>query len=291
MTFKALSAAGLLLFLAIPTGSSYADAPKPSPAPTEGAQQQCPVRVFDVISLAPNKNGPSSAYVLSFETAGPSAGRLGGIVSLFSGNDRYDVHVPDVVAAGSAASTLGSATPAVVHLPSAVTVDAAYLSALDGPNGGPCDAAFVWLKQPPSARQSALTTVLQKFEENLRGQAAGVKPIDATPAVAQAAPSCTKPNEPPKVVRRAQIVMVGGDQMAAGVLITEAALSDTGSVVDAWIWGWAGAPGTLSSLGDFALQETKASGYSPGTFRCKNVASIYLGVVSFNAGAPEVPHA
>lgn len=289
MTFKTLVTPSLVLFLAMPTRASFADAPTPSPAPTE-APQQCPVRVFDVISLASNKKAPSATYALSFEAAGPSAGRLGGTVALYSGNNRYEVHVPDVVAAGSAAATLTSATPAVVHFPSPVTVDAAYLASLDGPNGGPCDAAFVWMKEPTPSRATALTTVMQRYEDNLRAQAATVHPLETSEASPQGAPECTQPNEPPRLLRRAQIMMVGGDQMAVGVLITEAALSDSGSVVDAWIWGWAGAPGTVSSLGDFALQETKASGYSPGTFRCKKVASIYLGVVSFNTEAPELPH-
>jgi len=281
--------AALLLLATVALRPAYGDGPTPAPAPSAGMQQQCPVRVFDVVPLHGTKSGSSATYAISFEVAGPSAGRLSGVVALFSGNDRYDVHVADVVAAGSAAATLTSVTPAVARFAAPVAVDAAYLASLDGPSGGPCDAAFVWTKQP-APRPSALTVVLQRFEERLRVQAAGVAPVDASGALPQGMPGCANPNVPARVVRRAQVGMVGGDQLATGVLITEAALSDTGSVVDAWIWGWAGPPGTESSLGDFALQETKSSGYAPATFRCKSVASIYLGVVSFNAGSPELPH-
>jgi hypothetical protein len=267
---------------------AYGDQAAAAPSAAPAAQaMECPAHVFTVVPL--QSGNTSSTYAISFETAGPAAGRLSGVVALYSGNDRYDVHVQSVVAAGSAAGTLSSATPAVVHFPKPVTIDAAYLVSLDGDDGGPCEASFAWLKQPPS-RSSVLKTVIDSFDNELRQKAAHVAAVDAPQAARQAAPACKDPNQPPRLTRRAQSQMVGGDQLATGAVITEVALSETGSVVDAWIWGWAGPPGTTSILGDFAIQEAKQSGYAPATFRCQAIASLYLGVISFTAGGQELPH-
>ena len=171
-------------FAAVPPPA--AAAASPSPAADEALQ--CPVRVFNVVPVDAT-SGPASTYAITFENAAATSGRLGGTVSLFSGNDRYDAKFAPVVASGWEAADLKEATPIVVRLPKAVKIDAAYLSALDGSDGGPCAAAFVWMPRDDKPT-SSLAHVFAQYDDLLRTRVKTMTPVPTTAAIPQGNPGC-----------------------------------------------------------------------------------------------------
>jgi hypothetical protein len=279
LAIRALLACAGALSLAGPA-AALAAAPAPGASAAADAGSQCPARVFDVVPLDV-KTAPSRTYAIIFEASLPNSAHLSGSIALYHGDDRYEVPFPEAVASGWYAATLPEVTPVVVQLPSALSVDAAYLSALDGTNGGPCAIAYPWLPRHDQPR-AGLKTVLDTFEDSVRKKAAHVTPIEAAAPVHEGAPPCAVPNALPYVTQHvAPVGLSPGEEAAEGIFISEVSLADTGSVEDAWLWGWAGTAGVAEGLNRVAVQTAKSALYAPEKFRCKSVASIYFSVMSF----------
>lgn len=255
-------------------------APAASPSPAADEELQCPVRVFNVVAVDAT-SGPAQTYAITFENAAATSGRLGGTVSLFSGNDRYDAKFAPVVASGWVAADLKEATPVVVRLPKAVKIDAAYLSALDGSDGGPCSAAFVWMPRADKPT-SGLAHVFSQYDDLLRSRAKNATPIPTTAAIPQPNPGCAHPNVAPYITQHANTAgLLGGEELAQGTFITEVSLAETGHVLDAWLWGYASGDGMSSGMDQVSINVAKASTYAPEMFRCKPVASVFLGEANY----------
>jgi hypothetical protein len=255
-------------------------APAASASPAADEELQCPVRVFNVVPVDAT-TGPAHTYAITFENAAPTSGRLGGTVSLFSGNDRYDAKFAPVVASGWLAADLKEATPVVVRLPKAVKVDAAYLSALDGSDGGPCAAAFVWMPRDDKPT-SSLAHVFGQYGDLLRTRAKNIAPIATTAAIPQPNPGCAHPNVAAHITQHANTAgLLGGEELAQGSFITEVSLAETGHVLDAWLWGYASGEGMSSGMDQVTINVAKASTYAAEVFRCKSVASVFMGESDF----------
>jgi hypothetical protein len=241
----------------------------PAPAPAASSEPQCPVRVLDVVALSSADSLASRTYLVTFETPGLSPGRMSGTVALFSGNHRYDIPFHGIVAAGSVASTLNEATPVVVRFSSALTIDAAYVSALGGADGGPCSVAYVW-QRPAHAMLGARAAVMNGFADDLRRRVASFNVIDAPAPATEPKSDCTHPNSAPTL--KSEPPRPPADPKATGFYVIEVSLSESGSVVDSWLWGSASAP--VLAIADAELQHAKTATYSPATFRCRAIPSV-----------------
>jgi hypothetical protein len=253
-----------------PSGAAPAASPAP-PAAAATVEPQCPVRVFDVAPIKPDATGAATSYAVSFEVSGDSSGRVDGTVALFSGNTRYDAIFSDAVAAGSFVAKSSDEKPVIVRFQKPVIIDAAYLASIGGDSGGPCAVAFVWLKsgQPAVGR---LRGVFNNIESHMRDWASHIEPIEVSAPQSLGAAPCSDPTEPSRATNPAAPPAAATGSTSA--FISETSLSETGTVVDAWLWAWVGSHDAPSGADQAALQAAKTAGYTPEVFRCQKVPSV-----------------
>jgi hypothetical protein len=244
----------VILTLSLLAGqTALAATPQPSPAP----QGFCSARKPIVTPLDGERDARTYAVtVLASRRAGP--GPVSGTLTIYAGDGRYDIPIHDL----EVASTLDFANlaPLVVRFPSAVHIDAAYLSSVDGSNGGHCDLT------------SGLSMFPQSNNAYTKRALAGT-PVDAPPPVNDPAP-CDKP------YAKAHILTFAGpgappdpstsDEFGAAMIMVH--IAPDGSIIDLTPLP----PRAATELEKAALAVARASTYAPEVVRCKPIDSIYI---------------
>jgi TonB family protein len=233
----------------------------------------CPAGVLSFVALEPASATGARTYAVAFETFAAAAGRLSGTVSLYSGAQRYDVPFKGVIAVPALASEVGKAVPITIRFNRDVAVEAAYLSAIDGPNAGPCGLGNIYMSKPGSGQND-----LFPLNRDLRERAQNVQPIDAPPPASDPRP-CDKPDVPASTTFAAtpRYPDLAGQRGDSGIAEITVALAADGRVLAAWLYKSSGWP-LLDAAG---LAAASVSRFSAGTFRCKPVFGIYKFVTDF----------
>jgi hypothetical protein len=243
-----------LTLILVAAQSAHAATPQPSPT----LQSFCTARKPIVTALDGQLDARTFAVtVLSGTRAGP--GPVSGMLTLYAGASRYDIPIHNFEV--TTTMNLDTVKPLVVRFPSPVRLDAAYLSSIDGPNGGPCD----------------LTSGLSMFPQSdtaYTKRALASTPVDAPPPVNDPAP-CDKPYVDAHVLKFAG---PGGppdpstsDEFGGAVRIM-VHLAPDGSIIDLVPLPPRAAP----DLENAALAMARASTYAPQVVRCKPIDSIYV---------------
>lgn len=230
--------------------SAHAATPQPSPT----SQSLCTARKPIVTALDART---FAVTVLSGARAGPEP--VSGTLTLYAGASRYDIPLHNFEVTTS--MRLDAVNPLVVRFPSPVRLDAAYLSSLDGPNGGPCD----------------LTSGLSMFPRSgtaYTKRALAATPIDAPQPVNDPAP-CDNPYAKAHILKFAgpgkppdsSGVDVFGDAVSIMVHI-----APDGSIIDLVPLP----PRAAAEREKAALAIARGSTYAPEVVRCKPIDSIYV---------------
>lgn len=272
---NAVRHASLAVALLVTLGAAPPSPPASLPAipPSLHGGGFCNVTVGIAVPLPGNK--------IAFGLATPAhSGRASGVLSVFSGTERYDVRFVDAaVPSAFGTETFGtdhSATPIVVQFPGPVSLDAAVVSALGTSPAEPCKPYY----SPYSRRGSLGWSHIEAgsaFAERALA-AAPVKPFATAPfapAVCDqriTAPVTVQAFEP-DIPDEAAAKKWKGDTT---VLVT---VDATGRVVDARTQTSSGHP-TLDAVAEDAARRTV---FKAGTFDCAPVVGSYLFVVSFGS--------
>jgi hypothetical protein len=216
----------------------------------------CAARVIFIAALDGTRE--ASSYAVLFQAAGSEPGLLSGTVTFYAGESRYDVPFADLKVYPQV--DLAKVTPLVVHFSSPVSISAVYLSAIAGPDGGPC----------------ALTTATQRapeIDDAFTARARKVAAVDAPAPVRDPAP-CAEPYVQANITRFAvpdtapDTSQTGGfgDEIHVMVhLAADGSVMDATSVSPAKAWG----------LQQFAVKLARSSHYTPEIMRCKPVEGYY----------------
>jgi len=213
-------------------------------------------------------------YAVAFETFAPFPGRLSGTVTLFSGARRFDVPFANVIAVPATATGALTAVPIAIHFTETVHIDAAYLSAIVGPNPGPCGFGFIALRNDEGTRGRDLT----ELDRVLRVRARDIKPLEAplpvddpvaceTPKVDASIAHAATPHYPDLAGQRGD---VGETQIAVAVAADN-------TILAAWVWKSSGS----KDLDEAALAAAKASRFTAGTYHCQRVFGLYIFYADF----------
>jgi TonB family protein len=249
-------------------------APTPTPLPSAVLDATaCPAAVLRVLPLDTPGSNVAQNVAVTFQAFAESAGRLSGIVTVFSKDTRFDVPFNNAVAVAALASGLPDQVPIVIHFPSAIEVDGAYLSAIAGADGGACGFGNIARAQVNFAELTASDTLV-------RERARPVVPIAAVNAAPDPV-ACKAPDEEPAMTvavmpELPQVAKMRGD---TGRVVVDVALAADGRVLDTWIWSSSGAP----LLDDAALKAPPKGRFTAERFRCKPVFGVYPFATDFKA--------
>ena len=248
--------------------ATIAASPPPGPSAAGGSDAWCNVAVGTVTSAGPN----TLAFGL---TTLASSGRASGTLSIFTGTARYDVPFRDVVVP----HVLGdgkdhSATPIVVRFPTAVTLDAAVVTALDLPAAKACRPYY-----SPYSRRGSIGWSHIEPEAAFAERAVATPAVRAPKPVGYAPAICESRVTPPSTVAAYQpdmpdVAMVKKWRGETTVLVT---VDVDGRAVDAQTQTSSGHP-ELDLLAEDAARRSR---FTAGTFDCAPVVGSYLFVVAF----------
>jgi hypothetical protein len=212
----------------------------------------------------------SQSYAVALESEFAQGNATGTLV-FYAGNDRYEATFGNVVASVRGDS-INSGTPVVVHLPSAVHVDGAYVGSVETPMAGYCSAGNVWLPQEVGQSGAILHFDRARFLKT----AAHLPPIDAVLAERESSPSCDHPNvaahvdsETTDTAALAQELQKSAAPPSVAIAV---ALTPSGAIAATKV--------ILSKAGhaleEHTLHEALHASYVPEHFRCAPVSSTYL---------------
>ncbi|MBV9102614.1 MAG: TonB family protein [Candidatus Eremiobacteraeota bacterium] len=199
---------------------------------------------------------------------------LSGTVTVYSGDDRYDIPFHDAVAAPDVDGPEHQPHPIVVRFPDRVTIDAAYLSAIDGPHGGPCNVGNVWFHNAPSVR----STFTDLRDQRTFEQSKAVVQI-AAPVPTKEPRPCGTPDSPGRLVHASQaswpqFAKLRGED---GQVTIEVFVRSDGGVGSTRVWSSSG----YKDLDDEAIRSAVTSKFEAPTFRCRRVFGTYKFYVQF----------
>jgi hypothetical protein len=239
-------------------------------APTPSPLEYCPFHVAVVEGLD-REPQVSQNYAVALESEF-AQGNASGTLVFYAGNDRYEASFENV-AASVRGESVNEATPVVVHLPSAVHVDGAYVASVEAPIAGYCTPGNVWL--PEEVGMDA--TVLHFDPARFRKAAARVQSITATLAQRESAPNCDHPNVAAHLQSQATFDVAALAQelqkdASAPAVAVAVALAPSGVIA---------ATKVIVSNGNHALEEHAVhealqTSYVAEHFRCQPVTSTYI---------------
>jgi hypothetical protein len=238
--------------------SARAATPSPSPAP----ESFCGARTALVTALD-GEHG-AQTYAVAFQAAGDSPGSLSGTLTMYAGASRYDI--PFRNAKAYPAIDLATLTPLVVRFPSMVSIDAVYLSSIDGPDGGPCSL-------------TSNTPVIATFEDAYTKRARRLPAINAPPPVRDPAP-CADPYVSARVLKPGELTVEPDMSQSAGfggevrVLV---GVGPTGAITDLTPIP----PIVTPALEQAGINMARHATYAPAVVRCKHVESAYVYAIMF----------
>jgi TonB family protein len=278
----AVAVLGMMLFGGMRTAVAQpVSSPAPSPAATQTPALICPAAVLRIF-LVDAGTATGWTYAIEFESFADVPGTLSGTVSLFAGNHRYDVPFTDAIAVPAVSKAVQDAVPIVVRFRTDVGVEAAYLSAIAGPNPGPCGFGDI----------AQLHRRLSDPDADMKGQvlqvdAAAVERARRIAPVAAPEPifdpvSCAEPDALTKATYAAKpaypdIAGIRGDE---GEVVVAVQLTDRGERTAAWIWQASGS----RLLDEAGFAAAIRSTFKAGTFRCKPVFDVYFFGAWFRSG-------
>jgi TonB family protein len=219
-------------------------------------------------------NGGGRTYAVAFETFSASPGRLSGTLTLFAGSERYDVPFSNVIAVPATSSGALTAVPLTVRFTTAVKVDAAYLSAIVGPNPGPCGLGYIAMRSNDGVRARELS----ELDRVLRARVQDVKPIDAPASVSDRV-TCERPNVDASIAFSAtpRYPDLAGRRGDMGETQVAVALAADNAILAAWVWKSSGS----KDLDQAAVIAARASRFNAATFRCQRVFGLYTFYADF----------
>ncbi|MDB5043873.1 MAG: Gram-negative bacterial TonB protein C-terminal [Candidatus Eremiobacteraeota bacterium] len=249
--------------LAVVAATVGATAPAPAPS-SEAPLGWCDVAVG--VATAP---GPTT-YAFGLTTPAPS-GRASGTLSIFTGTGRYDVRFTDVVVP----HVLGdgndhSATPIVVRFERPVFVQAAVITALDGPTSGACKPFY-----SPYSRSGSIGWTRIEPLAAFAQRAAGTVPVRAPVPVPYAAVICEVPYSQASTLRALEPHFDTKWSGDTTVLVT---VDVDGRAMDAQVDTSSG----HSELDAVAVDAARRSLFKPATFDCAPVVGTYRFIVTFD---------
>jgi hypothetical protein len=194
-----------------------------------------------------------------------NTGVYSGTVSLYSGNERFDVNFSGMSAAGNDDHTARSSA-IVVRFPNSTRIDGALVTALTRPQGVTCRVPYApWTpdQTPTGPQQDAYVAGMRRAFA-----------ISAPPPVSDPRP-CSTPDHAARTISAAEPDYPGAPQDADVTLTV--LVDDHDAVVGTWIDTSSGAP----ALDAAALEATSGSAFQSASFRCKPVIAFYRFIVSF----------
>ncbi|MBV9102829.1 MAG: TonB family protein [Candidatus Eremiobacteraeota bacterium] len=237
----------------------------------------CTVQVRDIIALDGTSYGNARTYAVYFGSLEEATLRTYGVVSIFAGEDRYDVPFRDLVVGGAAYAQ--DATPLVVRFAGDVHVDSGSVAGIGAMNGRTCAPVrrdATWLYGTASPRTGDIATLYKR--------AIGVAPIPAPAPAHVAASPCTEAYRaasarrlvPPNLT--APGVQVGFSEGIFPATVTiEVKLADDGTVLRARVVR----SSDFAPYDAAAIDAARRSMFAPEMMRCRAHGGTYAFEVTF----------
>jgi hypothetical protein len=239
----------------------------PAPAST-GATFVCPLLVLGVAPVDAPQGSPAREYAFALQAFDGPAGSVSGTLWILADNRSYKVSFEKAIAVGRTADSLKEMSPIVVRFPEPVSVNAAYVASVRGPNAGECEVAGAWIQ--PAVQVDVLRTLKAKAPK-----VAAVAAGDPGPFVK---PGCDSRASPVATTRLAQtsIPDIANLRQEGGDVYVEVVVDKNGSVATAWVWAT-----PYDDLAGAALGSAKATRYAPARIDCEAITGIYMFVAAF----------
>jgi len=246
----------------------------PAPGASPGSTFVCPLLVLSVAPIDAPEHSAAREFAFALQAFDGPAGSVSGTMSILADNRMYQVAFDRAVAVGRTSDSLKQLVPIVVQFPEAVTVNAAFVAFVRGPNAGPCEIAGAWIN-PNTSYKLLPYDVIQA----LKDRAPSVKPIASGEPGPFVKPGCDSRATP---VRTTRVASATAPQLSTlrgegGQVYAEVVVDKVGKVATAWIWS--------TAYDDFAapaLGAAKATLYTPAQIDCTPTSGIYIFVTSFS---------
>jgi TonB family protein len=228
-------------------------------------KQFCPLHV-----IVYRAKGAANVYVFALRADG-EGGQTSGILSVYSGNDRYDVPYANRQALGTTDVLVAQENRFAVKFPPNVAIDAAYVARMMIPEPFDCPLGFVW---PRDAEGSA--GVQEIASDVLREPA-----VPAPAPVTEPSPTCAEPERRLQTheIKSPEIRDFVHENGITGEVQFKVMVLPDGSAGGAEVTKSSGSAVVDQAVKLAALQST----FDPELWHCRPIISRFLYTIQYGA--------